>query len=405
MTRQVEPASPVETLGQAAGAGPLLVVVPSATDGVPSVSPASVVAGLPLITRIVRAAMAAGYEQVFVCDMGPAIRRLADGTGATVLTPSHDVLDLARRRMVVVPANVVPQSHWLRSLLEMPIELERLHVDGAGVVVVETEHPGAVLAAAARAASAIGLVAELSRVFGTAAQLVAPEGRFPLASGRDIATAETWLLQSLIKHNEGFMSRHFERRISLALTRRLVSTPVTPNAMTLTSVAIGLAGAPFFLSSSAAFQLAGGLLFLTHSILDGCDGELARLKFLQSRRGAILDYWGDNAVHVAVFVCMAVGWALSAGTAWPLVLGASAAAASLGSAALMFEHTAADRAISAESPRTARLTAALANRDFIYVVILLSTFGKAWWFVATVAAGAPAFLLVILWSRRRDRAR
>src|SRR5207247_3157705 len=111
-------------------------------------------------------------------------------------------------RMVVVPANVVPQSHWLRSLLEMPLELERLHVDRAGVVVVETEHPGAVLAAAARAASATGLVAELSRIFGTAAPLLAPDGRFPLASGRDIAAAETWLLQSLIKHNEGFMSRH-----------------------------------------------------------------------------------------------------------------------------------------------------------------------------------------------------
>ena len=50
-------------------------------------------------------------------------------------------------------------------------------------------------------------------------------------------------------------------------------------------MAIGLLGALAFLSPAPAFQLAGALLFLTHSILDGCDGELARLKFLESPLG------------------------------------------------------------------------------------------------------------------------
>ena len=103
------------------------------------------------------------------------------------------------------------------------------------------------------------------------------------------------------------MSRHFERRISLAVTRRLAWTSITPNAMTLVSLAVGLSSAPFFLSARPAWQLLGALIFLTHSILDGCDGELARLKFLESPRGAMLDFWGDNVVHVAVFACMAGG--------------------------------------------------------------------------------------------------
>jgi 1L-myo-inositol 1-phosphate cytidylyltransferase / CDP-L-myo-inositol myo-inositolphosphotransferase len=202
------------------------------------------------------------------------------------------------------------------------------------------------------------------------------------------------------------MSRHFERLISLAITRRLVRTGVTPDMMTLTSLAVGLSGAPFFLSSSPALQLAGSLLFLVHSILDGCDGELARLKFLQSRRGAILDYWGDNVVHVAVFLCIAIGWALSAGTPWPLALGAVAAVGTLGSAAMMFERTAADRPESADSPLMARLTAALASRDFIYGLILCSAFGKAFWFLIAAAAGTPAFFLVVLWiEHRRGRVR
>src|SRR5439155_1324556 len=83
-----------------------------------------------------------------------------------------------------------------------------------------------------------------------------------------VRTAEAWLLRSLIKQNEGFMSRHFERRISLAITRRLATTSATPNAMTLVSVAVGLVAAPFFLSSSALWQLTGALLVLAHSFLD-----------------------------------------------------------------------------------------------------------------------------------------
>jgi len=378
----------------------ILVVVPSVSDGAPSVAPAGVVAGLPLITRVVRAARAAGFEQVFVCEMGLPVRELVDGAGAAVLTPSTHIPPLSRQRIVLVPANVVPQPRWLHALLEMPVEPERLYVDGACAVVVETERPGVVLAAAARSTRP-GLLVELTRTFDKPPQPLALDGRFPLESAADVATAETFLMRSLIKHNEGFMSRHFERPISLAVTRRLASTSVTPNMMTLTSVAIGLAGAPFFLSSVPAFQLTGALLFLTHSVLDGCDGELARLKFQQSRRGAILDFWGDNTVHVAVFVCLAVGWALSAGTAWPLVLGAVAVAATLGSAALMFAHTAEDRAVSADSPRAARLAATLANRDFIYLVLVLSAFGKASWFLVAAAVGAPAFLLVVVWNNRR----
>ena len=386
--------------------GALLVVVPSASNGGPSVSPSTVVAGLPLITRIIRAAKTSGYADVLVCDMDAATRGLVEGAGAAVLRPSRSADDRLRRRIVVMPANVVPQSRWLRSLLNEPIESERLYVDGASVVLVETARSAAVIAAAARSASAPALVGALAQVFDKDPQPLRRDGCFAVESAGEVAKAETWLLRSLIKENEGFMSRHFERLISLAITRRLVRTGVTPDMMTLTSLAVGLSGAPFFLSSSPALQLAGSLLFLVHSILDGCDGELARLKFLQSRRGAILDYWGDNAVHVAVFLCIAIGWALNAGTPWPLALGAVAAVGTLGSAAMMFERTAADRPESADSPLMARLTAALASRDFIYALILCSAFGKAFWFLIAAAAGTPAFFLVVLWiEHRRGRVR
>jgi phosphatidylglycerophosphate synthase len=355
------------------------------------------VAGLTLLRRLVLAATSAGYARVLVADGAgdPASLAGAMASGTAGLAAS------AAYRMVAVPANVVPQKKWLRALLEMPLERDALYADPAlGVAVVETQRLDAVTAAVGGGEPGGDVLARLGKAFDRRPLPPDPAGAVAIREARDRRTAERWLYRSLIKQNEGFMSRHFERRLSLALTRRLAPTPVTPNAMTLTSAAIGLAGAPFFLSTWPPWQLVGALLFLAHSVLDGCDGELARLKFQQSRWGAVLDYWGDNVVHVAVFACIAVGWSLSVGAAWPLAVGVVAAAATLGSAALMFERTAEDRA-AASSDAASRLIDALSNRDFIYVIVVLAAFGKAAWFLVAAAVGAPAFVLLVLWLDRR----
>jgi phosphatidylglycerophosphate synthase len=200
------------------------------------------------------------------------------------------------------------------------------------------------------------------------------------------------------------MSRHFERKISLAITRRLALTRVTPDMMTLVSVGIGLLGAPFFLSESPVYQLVGALLFLTHSIVDGCDGELARLKFMESPHGAILDFWGDNVVHVGVFACMAVGLSFAQEAAWPLALGALTVIATLGAAACQSRDIMLDTAVGGDAMWTARFAEAFSSRDFIYLVIALSAFGKAHWFLILASIGTPMFFGLFLWVGARRRA-
>lgn len=330
---------------------------------------AQIVAGLPLEGRLLQAGRRAGFGGVV---------RPGDADAA---------LDGAGGRIVVVPANVVPQVAWLRALREMPVRPERLYVDASGVAVIDTADPErAVAAARARTLPAQYEVVDGS--FDTA-------GRFVIRSAADVPAAERWLLSSLIKPTEGFMSRHVERRVSLAVTRRLMRTRMTPNAMTLISIAIGLASAPFFLSSAPAFQLVGALLFLTHSILDGCDGELARLKFMESPIGAVLDFWGDNLVHVAVFGALAVGWSRQVGAAWPLGVGAVAIAATVATASLL-AHRFTAPATAEHRTLGARLADTLAHRDFIYVILVLAAFGRAAWFLAVMAVGAPLFLLALL---------
>ena len=351
----------------------LLVVV--AAGAAPDITPETMVAGLPLGRRLLLAGTRAGL----------------------VSAPSSEP---GRRRVILVPSNVIPQPRWLRALAAMPLQPETLWVDPAQVAVVDTDDPKPVLDAAGRASSAAECVATLKGRFATIEGTADHRGRFALRAAGDLRQAESWLLRSLIKDSEGFMSRHVERLISLALTRRLVWTSVTPNAMTLVSLAIGLAAAPFFVSSAPGWQLVGALLFLLHSILDGCDGEIARLKFLESPGGAALDFWGDNTVHVAVFGCMGVGWSLSAHSAWPLAVAALAVASTLAAAFVVAPRMVRPSAEAPARSAGARTTDALANRDFIYLIVALSAFGKAAWFIVFVAIGTPIFVLVRLWADR-----
>lgn len=382
-------------------AGSLLVVVPPESDGTNRVCPSTVVAGLPLVRRIVLAAAKAGFGRISVQGLSAKDNALA-GTAADPLIPGEFLPPLSRRRIVLIPVNVIPKPDWLRSLLEMPLDEETLYVDASMVAVIESQDPRPILAAAARCTSAGELVAALRGMFDARDRSFDPAGRFPLRSSGDLPHAERWLLRSLVKRGEGVMSRLVERRISLALTRRLVTTRITPNVMTLLSVSIGLAGAPFFLSSSPAYQLTGALLFLAHSILDGCDGELARLKFLESRGGALLDYWGDNLVQVAVFASIAIGWSLAIHSGWPLFLGGLLIASSLVGAVALFRETQEDEPPGADAPAIARVAAALSHRDFIYLVVLLAAAGKAAWFLAIASVGTPIFLL-LLWIGRTRR--
>ncbi len=369
----------------------LLVVLPAAA-GAAAPPPETMIAGLPLLRRIVLAAGRAGFDRVLVHPRACPEPRLLEGTGATLL--GADPMNGALGRLVLLPANVLPQARWLRGLREMPLEPGTPAVDPSGAATVDGVDGSALLRSAG--AGAPDVIGELARRRPRVTPEGDPAGRFALVGSDGTRAAEAWLLQSLIKDTEGFMSRHVERRISLALTRRLVGTSITPNAMTLVSLAVGLLAAPFFLSVDPLHQVVGSLLFLSHSILDGCDGELARLKFLESPAGARLDFWGDNLVHVAVFGSMAIGWSVAADAAWPLLLGALAVSGTAAAAVLVSRRSAASATAS-----SARLAEAVANRDFIYLVVLLACFGRAHWFLVPVALGTPIFMLLVRWGARR----
>lgn len=227
-----------------------------------------------------------------------------------------------------------------------------------------------------------------------------------LTDPSDFKAAEKQLLSRLIKETDGFMSRKFARPISLFLSRRLAPMGITPNQMTFVCMLIGLISAPFFLSADPLFQAIGGLLFVAHSVTDGCDGELARLTYKESRFGGLFDFASDNLVHVCVFGCMAWGWHINTGSPWPLYFGFGALVGTIGSAAAVYWLTMRKKSgsgplytsvsTSDDNKKLSKMLDDLSRRDFIYLVFAMSVFGQAHWFVAMTGIGAPVFLILVI---------
>jgi phosphatidylglycerophosphate synthase len=121
--------------------------------------------------------------------------------------------------------------------------------------------------------------------------------------------ATSRLLRSLEKPTDGLASRHLHRPISREITRLVLPYGVTPNAMTIVASLFGFAGVAIAYRGGYANLLAGASLFWIQNVLDGCDGEIARLKYLRSRIGEWLDQVLDDVLNIAFLA--AVGFALA----------------------------------------------------------------------------------------------
>ena len=401
-------------------AAPILILVPApiASLHAAGVAPAddgdTRVLGLGLMRRTVMAARRAGYGQVYFLARDHA----APPGIATIPNWSQLAAAFVTSRtapLLIAPAAILSEIDWLERLAETQIEPIAWAAVPHRIVMLAAAAIPDVLAVLDAEGGAYDLTAvqdRLTRRFGSPAPIPVGVDPMIIVTSTDVRVAERRLLRMLIKETDGFMARHVERPISLQISRCLAPTAVTPNQITMVSVAVGLSGAPFFVSALWPWQTVGALLLLAHSILDGCDGELARLRFQESRWGGVLDFWGDNVVHIATFSCMAAGWSLSAAATWPFLLGAAAVLGNLGSAGFVYWWLM--RAKDDSGPlftsvstvpnrRLARLLDAASRRDFIYLVLILALLGKSNWVLLLASLGTPIFFFLLVFLALRER--
>ncbi len=137
-------------------------------------------------------------------------------------------------------------------------------------------------------------VVELSEVVRRAGPKVhRVDGRFwmDVDTPEDVKRAEKALFRLAVKGEDGFVSRHLNRKISTRISRALVNR-LSPNHATLVSFLVGIVS-----SISVLFSVpVAGLIYQLSSILDGVDGEIARVAMKTSRIGGWVDSILDRLV-------------------------------------------------------------------------------------------------------------
>jgi CDP-L-myo-inositol myo-inositolphosphotransferase len=124
------------------------------------------------------------------------------------------------------------------------------------------------------------------------------------------------------KDTDGFVSRVFNRPVSQQLTRVFIAVGATPNLISVIGLLFGLAAAAVSLAGTYAALLAGAALFQFASILDGSDGEGAKLTGRSSACGSWVDTVCDEVSCLAYFGALPVGLYRGSGNASYLALGA-----------------------------------------------------------------------------------
>jgi phosphatidylglycerophosphate synthase len=222
-----------------------------------------------------------------------------------------------------------------------------------------------------------------------------------MGNASSVAHAERSLRQSLKGGADGFVDRYFNRKCSRWLTHWLLQTRLTPNAVTLVATVVGLAAAAAFFVGSYPAVIVGALLFQLSAILDCCDGEVARLKFMESPFGQQLDFILDNVVHIAIFAGIAWGVSHSTWGSWALLFGGLAIGGNIAGFAVV---KAAMRIRTQMDPsRRARIDAilnTLATRDFSVVVLVFALINQTQWFLVLAAIGSNLFWPFLAWQLR-----
>jgi len=110
--------------------------------------------------------------------------------------------------------------------------------------------------------------------------------------------------------------------LAARLTPILARLGITPNAVSIAGMAFGvLAGFAYYRYQDARWATLGFVLMIAWHVMDGADGQLARLTNAQSELGKILDGMCDYVTFIAVYAGLAAALTPKIGVwVWALAL-------------------------------------------------------------------------------------
>lgn len=281
------------------------------------------IAGLPILERVIRSAARADYDHIVVwtgdvpARVRAALRQLAGSLPGVVLTSTEAewraALDATGGRGFVTA--VGPGTVVSPALLAMARAIDPAPGTLCDVPAGTAWRESGVLRLATTDARDRAWVTEaLASRRRAAAPLPTGEdvsaGRAKLAvritTVDDLTRAETIIRLASYKDTDNTLAR-FNRSMSLPISVALIRTPLTANQLSLLIVAIGFYAAWLFSIGHYWTGVLGAFLSLAASVLDGCDGEIARLKYQESALGCWIETFGDYSYYIAIFVGLTIG--------------------------------------------------------------------------------------------------
>jgi len=186
----------------------------------------------------------------------------------------------------------------------------------------------------------------------------------------------------------------WDQQIASVLVKPLVATPISPNQLTLFTLAVALAGAALFAVGDPVAANWGAGLFVLARFMDHFDGELARQSGKTSKLGYYLDYISGALSYGALFLCLGIGFRDSVLGDWAWVLGIAGCASALIS---MFLNLGIDKAQELEEGEAIGYPgfAGFELEDGIYLIAPITWAGLLLPFFAAAGTGAAIYTL---WS-------
>jgi phosphatidylglycerophosphate synthase len=299
-------------------------------DNAVGVPPSTRLAGLPLVERVVRPAWRAGYTRLIVwlpehdgrrsraAAREAALRATLKtlGGGITIVQTEQQwrraLSDLAPATPVTaIGAGTIVSPALLAEARTLPVEPGAVRDVAAGP---EWPESGVIRLTAdfaadpRRVARALALRRKRARRLPRGGDVSSGRARLALrvSTPADLVEAEKTIRESSHKDTDAKIAL-FNRRMSLPISVALIPTSLTPNQLSVMLVAIGFYSAWLFSTGQYLAGVVGAFLSLAASVLDGCDGEIARLKYQESALGCWIETFGDYSYYIAIFIGLTIG--------------------------------------------------------------------------------------------------
>lgn len=287
-------------------------------SSVPGAGPLDILAGIPLVLRTVLTLQKEGIGQFWLIYSGPQKEALQKTLCDRRVHARVSVIEKAEEAraellsqsapLIVAMSDIALNPAIYRMLLEASALEKGVFAARLGKPVGPfAAMPGLVLEQLAEGADSLQIAQDLEGSSKFEALEIGTHWAFSLRDKNGRAQAFRALFEACRKPVDGLVARHINRNISIFISKRIVGLPFTPNMVSVVTFFIGVAGAVFASFGGYWNLLLGAFLFQWNSILDGVDGELARVRFQHSKLGQWIDTVGDDVANMIFYIGLAYG--------------------------------------------------------------------------------------------------